>query len=87
MSRCGNTDICGYFQVRAGTDGQLKEQVMKKFCLSNREQCALYMVKSRIFSGYSLPEDHVLDEIGRLLGELNPDDRKGAERIIKRMVK
>ena len=86
MTRCENKDVCCYFQDTIKDDTILREDIMSIYCNSNKDKCARYKVKARIMKGYSLPDDYVLDEIGRLLSDLKPEDIATANSIISKMV-
>ena len=88
MSRCENTGICSLFQ-NAGTERwpESLEGLRDRYCNGSKEDCARYLVKKRIFEGYSLPGDNDLDMIGKYLMDMRPDDHDRANQIMSLMVR
>lgn len=88
MSRCENTGICSFFQnAKQGAWPEPLASMRDRYCKGDKEDCARYHVKKRIFEGYSLPGDNDLDMIGKYLMDLKPDDHERADQIISLMVR
>lgn len=86
-ARCENRDICCFIQRELEMKSVMADGILRRYCNSDREKCARYMVKKMILAGYSLPDDHSLDRVGMLLTDLHPSDTDSAMEMIGIMVK
>jgi hypothetical protein len=88
MSRCENTGICSFFQnAKQGAWPEALAEMKDRYCKRDKEGCARYHVKRKIFQGYSLPGDNALDLIGKYLMDLGPEDHDRARQLISLMVR
>ncbi len=85
--RCENRDICCFIQRELDRMSVMADGILRRYCNSDKEGCARYMVKKMIMSGYTLPDDHSLDRVGMLLTDLHPSDTYSAKEMIGLMVK
>lgn len=88
MARCENTGICSFYQDTARSKPMTRAlmSMRDKYCKGDKQKCARYLLKKKIFQGYTLPDDHNLDEVGKILMDLRPDDHEHVRRIISLMV-
>ena len=86
MGGCENKDLCSFFQNEMGNKPSLVRTMKHRYCEKDKESCARYMIKSMLFKGYTLPDDHALDQVGRYLVNLYPNDVARAKEIIGMMV-
>jgi len=86
MSRCENLGICSFYDRSAGAISAEVLALVNSYCKSDKEHCAMYQVKKKVFEGYSLPDDLNLDKVGRYLTNMAPTDHARARNIIDRMV-
>lgn len=86
MSRCENSGICSFYDRSSGAASAEMLALVNSYCKSDKEHCAMYLVKKKVFEGYALPDDQNLDEVGRYLTDMAPTDHARARNIINRMV-
>jgi hypothetical protein len=60
--------------------------MLNAYCKSDKEHCARYLVKRKVFEGYTLPGDLNLDKVGRQLEKMAPTEHARARRLIDSMV-
>jgi len=85
MSRCENSGICSFYDRNSGAVSAEVLALVNSYCKSDKEHCAMYLVKKKVFEGYVLPDDQNLDEVGRYLMEMAPTDHARARKIIGMM--
>lgn len=87
MTGCEISGMCSFFDGSSGAMPESTTALRSRYCKGDKLSCARYMVKKKLFEGYSLPGDHALDMVGKYLTELHPEDMQRAKQIIGLMVK
>jgi len=85
--RCEDKAICCFIQREFELQSVMAHGISSRYCDSDKDKCARYMVKSMIMRGYTLPNEQELDSMGCLLIDLHPSDTDGAMELIGLMVK
>jgi hypothetical protein len=86
MSRCENRGICSFYDRSSGVLSAETVAMLNAYCKSDKEHCARYLVKRKVFEGFTLPGDLNLDKVGRHLEKMAPTEHARARKIIDRMV-
>lgn len=86
MSRCENRGICSFYDRSSGALSAETLAMLNAYCKSDKEHCARYLVKRKLFDGYTLPGDLNLDKVGRKLEKMIPTEHAMARKLIGRMV-
>lgn len=85
--RCEDRDTCCFIKRELEAMSVVADAILRRYCESDRDRCARYMVKKMIMSGYAVPDDQTLENVGMLLTDLHPSDTDSAKEIIGIMVK
>ena len=86
MSRCESSGECSFFQNEMGQMPSLVKVMKRRYCDTDKERCARYMIKQKMQKGFTFSDDSVLDEVERDMGQMYPNDMEKATRIIEMMV-
>ena len=86
MSMCESSGECSFFKNEMGQMPSLVKVMKRRYCESDKERCARYMIKQKMHQGYTFTDDSVLDKIEADLGTMYPNDQEKATRIIEMMV-
>lgn len=87
MPGCEKKDVCSFFLNEMGNKPSLARTMRGRYCESDKQSCARYMIKAMLLKGYYLPDDQILDKVGQHLVNLYPNDTKRAKEIIGMMVR
>jgi len=85
MSICESKDQCSFFTNEMDNTPSLVRVMRRRYCESDKEHCARYMIKQMLYKGYTLRDEKVLSELERDLSAMYPNDLYKAQSIIRQM--
>jgi len=82
MSECESREHCSFFMNEMGNSPSLVRLMRRRYCDSDKEHCARYMIKSMLYKGYTPKDDGAVSALEHEVNRMYPNDLQKAHDII-----